>query len=84
MCGLKPTSPGWKTFTVKPYFPQKLLSAHARVETPMGSIVVKWLKQYGKTQLYVTVPFGTAATVTLPDGTIKEISSGRNKLQCIL
>lgn len=69
LCGLKPTSPGWKTFTVKPYFPKKLLSAHARVETPMGSIVVKWLKQYGKTQLYVTVPFGTVATVEFGDNT---------------
>ena len=63
VCGIKPTSPGWKTFEVKPYLPKKLLSAHAQVETPYGNITVKWLKQYGKTQLYVTVPFGTVATV---------------------
>ena len=63
ICGIKPTVPGWKEFSVKPYFPTKLLSAHCSVETPMGEITVRWVKQYGQTQLHINVPFGTIAYV---------------------
>lgn len=63
LCGMQPSAPGWKEFTVKPYFPEKLLSAHAQVETPYGPVTVKWLKQYGQTRLFVSVPFGTTAKI---------------------
>ncbi|MBS5842852.1 MAG: family 78 glycoside hydrolase catalytic domain [Clostridiales bacterium] len=75
LCGIHPDSPGWKTFTVRPYFPRKLLSAHAQVETPLGTVTVKWLKQYGKTQLYVAVPFGATARVDF-NGKVKTVTCG--------
>lgn len=75
IAGIQPTSPGWETFTVKPYFPSKLLSAHAQVDTPMGPVTVKWLKQYGKTQLYVTVPFGASAVIDF-NGENETVGSG--------
>ena len=81
LCGIRPDAPGWKEFTVKPYFPSKLLSAHAQVETPLGPITVKWLKQYGKTQLYVSVPFGATARVDF-DGKIQTVPCGFHHFCC--
>ena len=48
---------------IKPYMPKKLLSAQASVETCMGDITVRWVKQYGNVQLHVGVPFGMTATI---------------------
>lgn len=81
LCGIRPDAPGWKEFTVKPYFPSKLLSAHAQVETPLGPITVKWLKQYGKTQLYVSVPFGATARVDF-NGKIQTVPCGFHHFCC--
>lgn len=75
ICGLKPTSPGWKTFSIKPYLPSKLLSAHCQVETPMGPITVRWLKQYGQKQLHICIPFGACATVDF-GGNTQELTAG--------
>ena len=32
----------------------------------------------------VTLPFGTSATVVLPDGSVKEITAGSHELKCTL
>ncbi len=81
ICGVKPLSPGWKEFSVKPYFPTKLLSAKCNVETPMGNIAVRWVKQYGKTELHIDVPFGCIAHVDFGNEK-KRLTCGVYHLSC--
>ena len=68
LCGLAPTDGGWRRFSVRPVLPQKLLSASANVETPLGDVTLRWVKRYGEIHVYLTVPFGAAADVFLPWG----------------
>lgn len=51
------------TVLIKPYFPSKLLSASARVETVKGEVVVHWIKRWGELSLSVSVPFGMKAKI---------------------
>ncbi|MEA4890519.1 MAG: family 78 glycoside hydrolase catalytic domain [Clostridiaceae bacterium] len=68
LAGIKPLAPGYEQVQIKPYYPEKLLSAQATVETPRGDITVRWVKRYGGIHLYVTLPAGVTATVSAPDG----------------
>lgn len=76
LAGIKPLDAGWKRFSVKPYLPEKLLSASAVVETPYGDVQVRWIRRYGGTHLYVTVPYGTEAEVSLPWGETEIVKTG--------
>ncbi|MBQ6717130.1 MAG: family 78 glycoside hydrolase catalytic domain [Clostridia bacterium] len=59
IAGVYPEDAGYETFTVKPYMPEKLLSAQAGIDTRFGRINVRWTKRYLEAHLYVDVPFGT-------------------------
>jgi hypothetical protein len=63
--GVRPTSPGFATFTVTPK-PMELSWAKGVVPTPHGEIRVEWRKQGSQLTLVLTVPKGCQATVTLP------------------
>ena len=75
ICGVYPTGAGWAEFTVRPHFPENLMSAQTAFETPLGEIAVRWFKRYGETHLHVTVPFGARAKVAF-GGETHEIGSG--------
>ena len=76
LVGIKPGTDGWQSFCVQPCIPEKLLYAEAGVDTPFGMIYVKWQKQLGSTDVLVSVPFGTTATVILPWGEKIIVGSG--------
>lgn len=63
IAGIKFTSGACDTVTVKPYFPTNLMSAEAQVDTVKGKLGVRWMKQWDRLSLFVTVPFGMKATV---------------------
>ena len=73
--GIMPTEPGFARVSVKPYFPEKLLSCHAVVDTVMGEISVRWSKRYGKLYLFVQTPFGVTADVDF-DGKVTTVGAG--------
>ncbi len=75
LCGIRPTAPGYERVLIAPYFPGKLYSAQATVDTVRGDISVRWVKRYGKLSLFVTVPFGTCADVVF-DGRTQTVGSG--------
>ena len=58
--GVRPTSPGFKTFVVDPN-PGDLAWAKGSVPTPHGDIRVSWTMRGGKLRLSVTAPPGTNA-----------------------
>ena len=78
--GIIPTSPSFKTVSIKPYFPSGLLSAHAVVDSVMGEISVRWAKRYGKLYLFVNIPFGVKASIDF-DGKVTEVGGGHHTLQ---
>ena len=63
IAGIRPTSPGFGEFAVEPHYPSGLLSCSAVVDTILGDITVRWIRQYKKLWLYVSVPFGSFANV---------------------
>lgn len=70
LCGVRPTSGGYETVEIRPYYPEKLLSAQCALDTVRGQLAVRWSKRYGKTQLSVAVPFGVTATVAVGEDTV--------------
>lgn len=76
IAGIQPTSGGYKTFRVAPVIGGGLTFAKGEVDTPYGKIVSEWKMQANKFILNIKVPFGTRATVVLPDGTQNEVASG--------
>ena len=66
LAGLTPTDGGWRRFDVQPCFPEKLLSASAGVSTPYGDVTLRWVRRYGHLYVYLQVPSGAQANVTLP------------------
>lgn len=75
LLGVTPTKPGWTEFAVKPCFPADLLYAEGKLDTVMGEIYVRWQHQMDSIDVLVDVPFGTTATLALPDGE-HELHSG--------
>jgi alpha-L-rhamnosidase len=73
--GIIPTEPGFSRVSIKPYFPEKLTSCHAVVDTIMGEISVRWSKRYGKLYLFVQTPFGVTADVDF-DGKVTTVGAG--------
>jgi len=74
IAGIRPTSPGYTTFTIAPRPGGGLSAARARLDTRHGRIVSDWTIQDGRFTLTATIPPGTTAIVLLPSGT--EIPAG--------
>lgn len=81
VCGIAPTSPGFKTFQVKPQM-GSLTEASATVDTHYGKIKVS-LRKSGRTILMeIEVPEQASAVVVSPKGKVQKIGSGLHNLKC--
>ncbi len=76
LCGIEPTSPGFKTFRVAPDL-GSLRQASATVETQYGCIRIAVRKQGTKWKVELEVPEGTEAELLLPNKQIKQIGPGK-------
>ncbi|VUC26105.1 unnamed protein product [Clonostachys rosea] len=73
LAGIKITSPGYATISVKPYVPSSLSSAKGTVTTVRGKVESAWSKSSdGSFILSLTVPTGATARLSLP------VSSGQS------
>lgn len=81
VAGLRPTSPGYRTFEVAPQPGGRLAWARARHESPYGPIEVIWRIDGGVLTMDVDVPGGTSAVVVLPDGRTHEAGPGRHTFE---
>jgi len=82
VAGLRPTSPGYRTFRVRPLPGGGLTWARTAHESPYGPIEVAWRLEDGELTLDVTVPGGSTAEVVLPDGTSVLASPGSHCWSC--
>lgn len=79
LLGVRPTGAGFETLEIAPKMPEKLMSAQGNLDTCKGPLNVKWVKRYGGVHLYIDLPAGVTATVTLGRET-KTISGGTHYL----
>ncbi|WP_426226514.1 glycoside hydrolase family 78 protein [Pseudarthrobacter sp. DSP2-3-2b1] len=83
IAGLAPAEPGYRKLLVRPRPGGNLDWAEARHETPYGVASVRWELAGQDFTLDVTVPAGSTATVTLPDGSdAVEVASGTHSFSC--
>jgi alpha-L-rhamnosidase len=68
LAGIQPdeNQPGFRHFTVKPFFPNSLSWVRAEVETVRGRVQVAWAKRRGEVNMTVIVPSGASASVHVP------------------
>lgn len=80
VCGIEPTSPGFRTFQIKPQM-GSLTEASATVPTHYGDIKVD-LRKSGRTILMeIQVPEQTCAVVVWPKGKVQKIGPGNHNLK---
>ncbi|HEY7440052.1 MAG TPA: family 78 glycoside hydrolase catalytic domain [Acidimicrobiia bacterium] len=79
LLGVRPTSPGYATFTVDPPT-AGLARATGTVPTPYGSIKVQWQRSHGKLTIHVTVPPGTTGKVIRRTGSTTTVGPGSHTL----
>jgi alpha-L-rhamnosidase len=78
VAGLRPVSPGYRTFDVRPRPGGGITSATARHISPFGPIEVSWWLEGRSMELDVLVPPGTTATVILLGQEPHAASPGRH------
>ncbi len=84
ICGMRPTSPGYRTFRIQPVMDARLTSASRSFESEYGTIESSWQKEGNTFTMQVTVPPCTKAEIILPDGTKHEKGSGSYSFSCVL
>jgi alpha-L-rhamnosidase len=68
--------PGYRRFRVRPRPGGGITWARAAHDCPYGRIEVRWSTAGGRFDLHVTVPAGTTAEVSLPDGRTRLLGPG--------
>jgi len=85
--GIKPdpARPGFEHIMMKPHVIPGLTFVDAAIDTVKGPVRSSWRVTGTRFQWNVTLPVGSTATVTLPDGTIhKNVLSGKHSFECQL
>lgn len=81
VCGIEPTSPGFRSFQIKPQM-GSLTEASATVSTHYGDIKVDLRKSGRNILMEIQVPEQTSAVVISPKGKEQKIGPGVHNLKC--
>ena len=73
--------PGFRHIRLSPYFPSDLKTFRARHTSPYGEIESGWERRGRRITYTAIVPPSCHATLTLPDGTRKELRPGRHEIK---
>ena len=76
IAGIRPETPGWKRFILKPIPGGSLTHAEATQVTPYGAVRSAWKIEEGNFIYECTVPTNTTAALTLPNGDAHHLVSG--------
>ncbi len=82
--GIDQTEAGYRKFTVKPLFNNKLTCAKGQVKTPYGVIRTQWTRDNNTVTLNVTVPMGCECEVVLPNSKTMHVASGNHQFTTTL
>ena len=83
MAGIRPTfdAPGFKEFELRPVIGGNLTWAEGSYKTQYGTICSRWEREGSRFVYTCTVPEGTTARLTLPDGSAKTLSAGNYRFE---
>lgn len=82
LAGIRPSLPGFKQIELRPDFNiRELDDIKVSHRSPYGIIRSEWRRINGTVCWDVEIPANTAATVFLPDGTVKRIGSGKYRYE---
>jgi alpha-L-rhamnosidase len=76
LAGIKPTAPGFKEISIKPYPLGDLTYVSAEVETVRGLVASSWKKNEAGLSMKVTIPPNATATVSVPTSDAKSVKEG--------
>lgn len=79
VCGIEPTSPGFRTFKISPQL-GSLSEASASLETHYGTIQVSIKKKGKRLKFDLQIPEGTSAELIRPNGTRKHLDPGHHQV----
>ena len=74
--GIRPAAPGFKKVLIKPAMVGDLTFVNTYHDGPHGRIISNWRKENGQFILNATIPPNSSATVVMPDGSSRDVSSG--------
>jgi alpha-L-rhamnosidase len=81
ICGLNQTSPGFKSFKIRPEFDSRFSHVSMKYNSPMGTIETGWKQTDSGYQVTVSVPFDTTAVLELPNKQLIELSPGTHTIK---
>ncbi|NUT49553.1 MAG: family 78 glycoside hydrolase catalytic domain, partial [Saccharothrix sp.] len=77
---LREDAPAYRHFDISPQPGGGLTRAEADFDSPYGRIAAHWRIENGRFHLTAVVPPGTVATISLPDGTRREVACGEHHM----
>ena len=82
LAGITPDEniPGYKHVNIQPQMVEGIHWVKASKDTPYGMIKVDWRLEGNSLVMKVDIPIGCTATVYLPDGRVKELTSGKHHI----
>ena len=83
VCGIEPTSPGFRSFKVSPQL-GSLKEASASLETHYGMIRISLKKKGNKAAMNLVIPEGTQAEVKVGKNKTKVLPAGMHKMDILL
>lgn len=81
LAGIQPSADGYKNVVIKPEIVGDLTFVKAETSSVFGKILVHWTRKDQYFTIEVVVPEKTAASIYLPDGTVKKVKTGRHLLR---
>ena len=86
LAGITPdeAQPGYKHAFIRPQMVEGITWAKATKDTPYGLLEVSWKLDGNAFSMEVSVPVGSSATVVLPNGEEKSLTSGKHRVSCCL
>ena len=81
--GIRQKDNAYKHIVLKPeFFMQDCSWANVSYDSPYGTVTSHWQKTLQHVEWDVTIPCNTTADVCLPDGTVKQVGSGKYHFSC--
>ncbi|MEG1886868.1 MAG: family 78 glycoside hydrolase catalytic domain, partial [Oscillospiraceae bacterium] len=78
---LNENSEGFEIFEIRPFFPNGMQFAEARINTIKGDLFCRWDRNNKKVTLKLQVPYNSRAILLLPNTEKRTISSGEHNIQ---
>ncbi len=81
--GIRPDEnhPGYRHVRINPQIPEGLTWAKTTKETPYGTLVVNWEVKKGFQNMYISLPVGMQATVTVPGQEDMFLQAGNHEIK---